>query len=847
MDLDMLTDDEWTTLVDGLLRSEYHLLLGAGASLSARGGDGRPLASAQGLAQEIVDDFRLTTNEEPIDLRQAYELVEGLVDGEGCGRAEYLKARFSGCKSTWHHSLLPIRWRRIWNLNIDDIIEQTYAQNPTVASQVAKSYNWASPYREPDRERGEVQIIHLHGYARELEWPEPKEPNIVFSIVEYLQASSSRHAWHRVFGDEFLQSPFIVVGAKLADEYDLAEFLRRGNQSQRFTGRPSIIVLQHITPIQQQQFRKWGLVPIEREAQAFFLHLVKKLREAEAEQAAAIPGRPIKALTMEARTFLQQFQSLRVQTKVLEPLRHDFYGGEDPLWADIIYNRDARFEIADKLLAADTVTSPTVTAKPRQVVNCIWGPPFTGKSTALLRIGQGLISAGFDVFRFRGEERLDINATFWWVERSPKCVLLFDGLADFSDDVGKLCQKCSLDNANLLIFAVERERRLVEVIGNIATGFLQAGEDHQMSVLSDVDIERLLDKLQEQRRLGKLTDLGHADQTRYFRREAKRQLFAGMAELERAKGFLTRAKDEYLEIRNELARAVYSVSCMSYAIGYPLPIGIACVATGMSSATLISELSAPGELSSVLQAEHKGLRPRHRVVASLVVHDALERSERYQLSIALAKALAPHITPNAISHNTIPYRIIRQLMDMRVIFDWVGRNLVSDWYGSIISQYDWNARFWEQRALAEARLNRFPKARSFAEEAVKIHRDPFTLNTLGTILLRMAVDYYEPGCATSHELLWAGIEQLRGSRELGAGRFPHPYTTFFTYVLRFAQDAFRDEPVDARLAKEWQYCMREAQNAQAFVQPRDFDLLEEWHYNWLSLAVPRRTEAQGEG
>jgi len=53
------------------------------------------------------------------------------------------------------------------------------------------------------------------------------------------------------------------------------------------------------------------------------------------------------------------------------------------------------------------------------VVYCLWGPPGSGKSTALFRIGRELIAQGFDVFRFRADERLDREAVLWWLQRSP--------------------------------------------------------------------------------------------------------------------------------------------------------------------------------------------------------------------------------------------------------------------------------------------------------------------------------------------------------------------------------------------------------------------------------------------
>jgi len=49
-------------------------------------------------------------------------------------------------------------------------------------------------------------VVHLHGYAT----LDEASPDLIFSILEYVQATSTRYAWHRVLGDMFLQRPFIV-------------------------------------------------------------------------------------------------------------------------------------------------------------------------------------------------------------------------------------------------------------------------------------------------------------------------------------------------------------------------------------------------------------------------------------------------------------------------------------------------------------------------------------------------------------------------------------------------------------------------------------------------------------
>src|ERR1017187_4168093 len=95
-----LSVDNLKAVVEGLLREEYHLLLGAGASIGCKSGTGRPLPTATALTDELIRDFSLPTEGDSVDLRTAYELVEERTTKEGLNRSEYMRQRFSNCASS---------------------------------------------------------------------------------------------------------------------------------------------------------------------------------------------------------------------------------------------------------------------------------------------------------------------------------------------------------------------------------------------------------------------------------------------------------------------------------------------------------------------------------------------------------------------------------------------------------------------------------------------------------------------------------------------------------------------------------------------------------------------------
>lgn len=820
---------DYESLLEGLSRGEYHLLLGAGASLGALGGDGFQLPNTSTLIKELVDNFVIDTNGVTIDLRDAYEFIQKKNDTKGRTRAQYFQYRFSKCTPAWHEILADIYWRKIWTLNIDDVVEQAYKRLNGSTEQNAKPYNWNSLYSEPDFQTKELQIIHLHGFAPILD---DKRSPLIFSILEYLQATSRSGTWHRIFGDEYLQRPFIIVGAKLTDEYDLAEILRRGNRSKATVGKPSLIILKDIPNFKKEQFREWGLIPIEIEAQEFFNYINKDLVDTKAKLAKTVPHLK---LTTEAQTFLHQYQGLRVDKVPLIPPKHDFYQGDEPLWADIIAERDARLELVDTLLSSiNTLFTKSLDNK-SQNIYCISGIPGSGKSTLLLRVGRELVAQGYDVFLFRGEERLDISSTCWWLGNSPKTVLLVDGIADFASDFGKLSKLCLESNINLFCITTERERRIQYVYKDIDPEFLHSGKDYRLDLLSNADIDRLLNKLRDAHRMGVLTRKSLDEQRRYFRKVSNRQLLVAMSRLEGGRGFINKIRDEYSsDISNPEMRSIYALSCITYNLGYPLPFGVACTALAIKSETLSQALT--NELIGLIYVDNKGLRPRHRVIASIVINNILQPHEIYELTLNLSKTLSPYITPNTIRQRTLHYRIVRLLMDEGFVCDLLGARRARDWYADLEQFYEWNARYWEQRALVEVRNFNFPRARSYAEQALQIHRHPFTMNTLGSILTLMAIEHFIPGSAEAREIFWEGVGYLKDSRKR-EGTGIHPYATFFNRALNYARKLKEKGLTDQKLFSEWQHWIDHAKMAVVFKHLENNEQLQDFQSQWISLAI----------
>ena len=829
-----IPQEDWDSLLEGLAQGQYHLLSGAGINSGCKGGDGKPIPIAQSLIEQLISDFNIETDGEAIDLKRAYEYIETLIDRKGRTRHQYFKERFSNCTSEWQDLIFRFDWKRIWTLNIDDVLENAFdkysANNDNLRG--CHSYSWNDPFTELSRENNDFQIVHLHGYAR-------NGDNLIFSILEHLTAISAHNSWHPVFGDEYLQDPFIIIGTKLSDEIDLHEFIARGNQAKTLLGRPSLIILREITKLRRTECIKWGLIPIESDAKIFLEYILPDLAELERKMGETLETRTAE-LPKEAKIFLGQFRQLipNKDTQMI-PYGHDFYAGYEPIWPDILNNYDVRFESIDNI---NQEIVSVLEGDNDQRFYYISGDAGSGKTAILFRVARDLISQGKSAFTFRNEERLSAKSVLWWLKHSPNTILIFDNVADFMPEIVELCEMCKKEKVKLLIVAAERTRRENVIAQELELTFLQKYKKSRLGYLSDNDIDNLIKKLKTQGRLGKITRAFIEDQRFYFRKRSNRELFPAMADLEGGLGFVRRIVKEYQdEIKSDILKQVYALVCVSHTFGYALPISICSSATGMNASEIVKEVYN-GQLFKIVFFDSKGLKARHRVIASNIVERAFDEKERFELVKNLSIHLAPHISITAIKQKTLYYRIIRELMNARIMIDWLGYHFAQKYYDDLLPYYDWDARYWEQRALAEARMEHLDKAMSYAETALDRNRDPFTLNTLGTIMLRISSSTEFSDAAGAIASYWRGIDYLRESAELGKERFPHPFTTYFTHTLRYVALRYKNQEVDRRIIREWEWWQNRAKRCIYFKSDDNITELETYHSRWLKLIIERTSE-----
>ena len=817
----LLPSQQWDALMEGLVKGDYQVILGAGASRGAHNRYGA-LPDAKSLCDQLCSEFRLPAPPPDATLAEVYEMAARR-SPEAIGT--FMKRRFiEAVAPSWYQDFVSIPWRYIWTLNVDDVLDDAYIRRfAECRRQRLVSRSWVDDHYVSRRPAEEVLAVYLHGKA---ERAEDNPGELVFDMRTYLNAVQQGHRWHKIFSDEYRNSPVIVLGARLQFEPDLhsaltAKIYKEGDA-------PSVLILPgELTDWQLEEYTSRGLIHIRATAERFLEEVRKDFnRYARKYQEAEDLVGPL------AHSFLQQWQEIDFTQEVKKDA---FFEGHDPLAADIVANLDGRRDLADELLTL--VRQAAEQEEP--IVLCLYGAPFSGKTTTSLRVLYEVNrDTGAKVYEFKGLARIDMQAAAQWVRKSPNTVLYLDGLADFREDISNLVERCRTLQVPVRVIAAERENRMHSVRSAIRSDLQSALLPLRISRKEATEIVEIREV---ENRLGNLTGKSWPDRYDFIFREHKGELFAALSGIEEyaGQGFIQRVVTRYEALRKDERRLLFLVTCVSAALGYRLPVGLALSASSMSDVTFKNALEGDDDLAYILEYRGGRLMPRHRVFASHLL-ERLDRKSKWEATQALARALSPHVSRPAIAQRTLEYRIVKELMDKDVLRGWLGSDQLDSWYEQLESDdlFGWNARFWEQRALSASELGNHSRALHYAYKAYACRSDAYTMNTLATIKMRRAIDEVPLDYAGASNIYYEAIEILEECRKEAREDSEYPYITFFSYTLRYAR-ALKSNgfDVEAGIRRHWDLWMSHSRNSEAFNYVNGFDQLNRYHRDWLQLNI----------
>lgn len=765
-----LSKNEVERLLRGMHEGKYNLLLGAGASYGSVGGDGVELKDGATTAQQITDAFNLRLNEvESKKLPLAYEEAEY---ANKQGLKKWLRDRFVGCNPTWQGSLYRMHWERIWTFNIDDVLENAFEldrSNNLVAD--IKSLDWKERLVPIESTPGSLQVVYLHGRAQDLN---TAKDGLVFSIAEYGAATRAFAQWHAAFQTNYIDKPFIVCGASLAEEVDLAEAIRTKNLSSA-NGYPSLMVSFDLDDGQKERMRRFNLIPIVCPLNDFFEVLGRELEEYK-KTADAVAER-LKPGTYER--FLAQFRRLDIVDASISSIEGtDFYGGDQPTWHDILAKKDSVFSCTEK---AKQYLERSIF---RYAV-LIHGDNVTGKTTSLLRIARTALQLGYKPFWFRHEEGLSADVALDYLSEDDRAVLFIDDAANYMTAIGRLLQQAKKNDKNVRIFLSVRSARLKGFRIDIADEFRS---EYKIGPMAQADIVNFVRTRRRVSRLGKYISESDATLINTLKNRCKSELLDSLSYIEFSEPIRERVRRLVFsgiaaaEDRNFLAKII----CV-HQFGFSLPIRVAMAVSGMQFGRFASLIDSQQRAEGILVRDERGLRLRHRILSEYAWTDIFNESERYDAMSSIVSSLAPLINPDVIKMKGLEHLILREVLDQENVSRSIG-SLALKFYEAHERDLGWSSRYWDQRALLESRYEgHFPKAYSYSQKAISLEHHPFAFTSLGAICMRHCLRLIGSNRLEALKYFHEGEVALTTAYELNASSdkpHEHPFVTFFASSAR---------------------------------------------------------------
>lgn len=809
--------EDVSLLLQALDDGAVNLLTGAGASYGEKGGDAQELKDGAYLARELNTRFRLD-NVEPDcgDLQLVYGDILSNPSLKPA-LADFLRNRFTKCEASWQERIFSFPWKRIWTLNIDDVLQRAAAK--TTGPEI-KIFSWDDTLSVRPLSQTELQIVHLHGRASQIDI---NLSRIIFSIGEYAARHEISPGWHAEFRSEFIRKPFIVCGARLRDEFDLATVLAFGNKSRERGGCPSIIVLREFATAEEARFKRQGLVPVATTGENFFKALRADLDNFQKQQATTTPQ--LHSATNVVRANFKQLISVTPRPRRLL----DYYSSAEAQWHHILDKLDAPLEqinYENKWLQEKQIDSRVV---------IIAGGPVSGKSSSALRIAATLHEKGYEAWLFRNEERFDEHAICEYLSSKRDVILIFDDCADFSSSISALIVAANQRSLTLRIVATVETWRVRGVRADLPDTNVHVV---QLEPVIKSHFESIFNMRRERGRLGRCTDIELREAWIEFQKIYNRRSLEWLESLEGSRNYREIITEVLQSATNSPSSRKLILACAAtHRFGYSLPFQFASTMKGTPD--LEDFVNPPSPYADLAYLDDKGLRLRSRSFANHVWNQAALQ-DRYDIALYIARQLSPLVVPQTIARRTYAYRILRELMDCDVVYKDFKMS-ADQWYSDLLPMMGWNSRYWEQRALLAAKLKQDETAYSYAKKAVSIQsRDAFPHTTLGKICMQISIHRIDD---VGIDRFWEGEKELDTSRILALERsneWEHPYVTFFTYATK-AYPLYPSQ--SSRISQAWTRWMREAKRSRLFrFDTQGEDQLKEFERQWLSLAIPPVSE-----
>lgn len=520
------------------------LFTGAGFSFGAKNAHGVKLPLSSGLKDMLIDEFMILDSEASKELKEeslstVYSVACDKMGAEQA--ASYLTNIFRDCIPLDHHRVVAsYPWRRIYTLNIDDLLENA------VETGYLFPIDSARMSQKPSDKA--IDYIKLHGSVRN------REAGYIFSNEEYTRATTGHLDVRYARLMEDLQTEdFVFIGATTTEEADIDYYLHMYNEGGDSRHGGFFYVDPKPRYAVRSKIEKAGAHLLEMTCEEFAEWLRKQMGTAPRTTPRSIGKSNF------IRNFLNINSLQQSQANVDYP-ESRLYLGEQPQWQDIFNDWD----FTDPRAARISADIEKMLENYRGgIVVAISSKAMGGKSVMLKRLGQIMLSHGHNVVHYVGNDFNQRNFREYAANLPGETVvLLVDDAASYYNPIARIVEEFTPSKRLVIITT---SRLYYHFKKHYDLKHLPGYRYYNLDNLSKDDMSALarsaVDTLKKKLLLGPLAGKEYNEQVRHFMR--KNDIAEALWDINEGEGFRRKLQKSFGHVIHieEDGKAIQDVLC----------------------------------------------------------------------------------------------------------------------------------------------------------------------------------------------------------------------------------------------------------------------------------------------
>lgn len=713
---------------------ECVLFLGAGVSISSGAPSGGQLANELGTAffQSSPDTFQL-------------DGVCQLVDGTEGRKTlnDWLVNRFHSISPTGALLSIPhFKWRSIYTVNIDILVEEAYSHTPDRIQSVHPFYSDRDPLSR--LRDGEVPLYKLHGC---LSRPNADEGYLILTQEDFARVQDSRQRLFNRLIEDTSDFTVLYIGFRRADPDFSRMLLAVEKASGSLLGlRRSFALQPHFIEAEARTWAQKRVTLVGATADDFFGWLEKELPDAarfippspamRRQQSIPLLQRKPK-ITQEILAEIERNYEVIDERIEQQPANTDeFLLGGLPNWGTISRDVAARRDVKDTLLTS-VLRDPHLDRGDIHFV-LIHAEAGAGKSTLLRQVGVELALIWNQVVvalkSYGSLDFLDLERLARLAEERVS-VLIDDATSEIRD-LNDVLRNARQAKTKLTILASARTNEWREVQQEHS---LPPSEEFELGVLSRPEINAVLDMLASHNSLGLLAGASRDAQVRAFEERAEKQLLVALREATEGKNFDEIVADEYDRIPSLDGQRAYLLVAALHRFGIPTRAGLLHRALGIPLSELAHRVFDP-TLKVIVPRDALGedghyYSTRHQLIAGIVFDRKLPLERRkFDFYSDLI-----HQFDLGYSSDADAYRQLTRGKNKQLLRDFRDPQRQREVMQQLIGVDPTDAAAYQHAAMMELDLNSLDAAAGYLDRAIALRPGDFSIrDTEGLLALKLA-------------------------------------------------------------------------------------------------------------